>query len=127
MAELGYIQAKAYTSRARIPLKDVSVTITDPNDKVIGFRLTDESGITKPVELEVPNLADSQQPETNGVKPFATVNLYARLNGYEQIEIHGLQVFAETVTLQELPMIPLSELPGQFDKAEIFNTPPQNL
>lgn len=126
MAALGYIQARAYTSRARIPLKDVSVTITDPNDNLIAFRLTDESGITKPVAVEVPNFADSQQPE-NGAKPFSSVNLYARLNQYEQIEIKSLQVFAETVTLQELEMIPLSELPGQFDKAEIFNTPPQNL
>lgn len=126
MSALGYIQARAYTSRARIPLKDVSVTITDNNNKPIAFRLTNESGITDPVSITVPDFADSQQPE-DGMKPFTTVNLYARLDQYEQIEIHGLQVFAETVTLQDLEMIPLPELPGRFDKAEIFDTPSQNL
>lgn len=126
MPELGYIQARAFTSRAKMPLEDVSVTITDTNNKIIAFRLTNESGLTTPVALEVPDLADSQQPE-EGMRPFGTVNLYARLNQYEQIEVKDLQVFAETVTLQELEMIPLSELPERFDKAEIFDTPPQNL
>lgn len=126
MAELGYIQARAYTSRARIPLEDVSVIITDPDNRLIAMRLTDESGIIAPVSLEVPDFSDSQQPET-GETPFATVNLYAKLEQYEQIEIKNLQVFAQTVTLQELAMIPLSELPLNREKVEIFNTPPQNL
>ena len=120
MSALGYIQAKAYTSRARMPLKDVSVAITDVNGRLLGLRMTDENGITTPLAIEVPDFADSQQPE-EGMRPFAAVNLYA------QIEIKQLQVFAQTVTLQELAMIPLSELPGRFDKAEIFDTPPQNL
>lgn len=126
MSAIGYIQAKAYTSRARIPLEDVSVIITDTDNRLLGLRLTDESGITKPLAVEVPDLADSQQPE-NGMRPFTQVNLYARLRDYEQIEAMEVQIFADTVTLQELAMIPLSELPGKFDKAEIFDTPPQNL
>ena len=126
MSATGYIQVKAYTSRARIPLEDVSVTVTDSGKKLIGFRLTDESGITKNLPVTVPDFSESQQPE-QGLSPFTQVNLYAKKNGYEQIEIHNLQVFADTVTLQELAMIPLSELPGSFDQAEIFDTPAQNL
>ena len=125
MAELGYIRARAYTSRARIPLEDVAVAITAPSGKLIAMRLTDQSGLTDAIPMEVPNFSESQQPEPG--RPFATVNLTARLNGYEQIEIKGLQVFAETVTLQDLEMIPLSEFPNRFDKAEEFDTPPQNL
>ena len=126
MAELGYIQARAYTSRARIPLEDVAVAVTDSNGRLIALRLTDESGITAPISLEVPELSYSQQPKT-GEKPFAAVELYAKLDGYEQIEIKNLQVFAETVTLQDLMMIPLSELPTRWDETEVFDTPPQNL
>ena len=126
MSALGYIQVRAYTSRARIPLENVAVTITDSNNRLIAMRLTDESGIISPVAMEVPDFSESQQPE-EGVKPFASVNLYARLDQYEQIEIIDLQVFAETVTLQELAMIPLSELPSNREKAEIFTTTPQNL
>ena len=45
----------------------------------------------------------------------------------EQIEAENVQVFAGTVTLQNLEMIPLSELPDKWTKAELFKTPPQNL
>ena len=62
-----------------------------------------------------------------GKSPITTVNLYARLKGYEQIEAENLQVFADTITNQNLEMIPLSEFPNQWDQTEIFNTPPQNL
>ena len=125
MAEQGFIRARAYTSRARIPLEDVAVSITDPNGKAIALRLTDENGITDLISLTVPDFSESQQPEAG--RPFATVDLTARLNGYERINIRGLQVFAETVTLQDLEMIPLSEFPDRFDQAEEFDIPPQNL
>ena len=126
MSALGYIQARAYTSRAMMPLENVVVTITDPNGKPIAMRLTDESGLTKPVAVEVPDLERSQQPES-GEKPFTSVDLYAKLHLYEQIEVKNVQVFADTVTMQELEMIPLSELPEQWNLAETFDTPPQNL
>lgn len=125
MAQQGFIRARAYASRARIPLEDVAVSVTEPGGRLIALRLTNESGLTDLISMEVPDFSESQQPEQG--QPFATVNLTAKLNGYEQIEIKGLQVFAETVTLQDLQMIPLSEFPNRFDKAEYFNTPPQNL
>ena len=55
------------------------------------------------------------------------MNLYARLNDFEQIEIEDLQVFANTVTEQNLELIPLPELPETWSRAEIFRTPAQNL
>ena len=39
----------------------------------------------------------------------------------------GIQIFADTVTTQDLPLIPLSEYPEKFNQAEVFDTPPQNL
>ena len=74
----------------------------------------------------MPDLAESQTPNPSEV-PFTTVNLYARLSGFEQIEIEDLQVFANTVTNQNLEMIPLSELPLTFNRTEVFRTPAQNL
>lgn len=91
------------------------------------MRLTDRNGkLNKPIQITVPDLSASQSPNT-GIIPFTTVNLYARLEGFEQIEIENLQVFADTVTDQYLEMIPLSELPQQWSKTEIFNIPAQNL
>ena len=126
MSAMGFIQVNAYTSNARLPLQDVAVTVTAEDGTAIAFRLTDRSGRIRPVESPVPDKAESQSPNS-GQRPFATVNLYARLRGYEQIENENLQVFADTTTDQNLEMIPLSELPGQWNQTAIFDTPPQNL
>lgn len=122
----GYIQVSAYTSNARIPLENVAVMITHPDGSAIAMRLTDRSGRITPVPIAVPDKAAGQTPDT-GIVPFTSVNIYARLENYEQIEAENVQVFTETVTNQNLEMIPLSELPDQWSKAEIFKTPPQNL
>ena len=127
MSATGYIQVHAYTSNAQIPLKDVAVAITDKNGSTIALRLTDRSGqLDEPVAVTVPDLSASLSPNT-GETPFATVNLYARLSNYEEIEIENLQVFANTVTSQNLELIPLSELPEYWHQVEIFDTPKQNL
>ena len=55
------------------------------------------------------------------------MNLYARAEDYEQVLVRGVQVFADTVTTQELQFVPLSELPGSWKQVEVFDTPPQNL
>ena len=126
MPSIGYIQVRAYTSYARLPLKDVAVTVTSPDGTAIAMRLTDRSGRILPIEVPVPDKDESQQPEP-GEKPFTNVNLYARLAGFEQVDAEDLQVFADTITVQELEMIPLSELPNQFNQSVQYRTPPQNL
>ena len=126
MSATGYIQVHAYTANARLPLQDVAVTVTAEDGTAIALRLTDRSGRIRPIGIPVPDKAESQTP--NGAqRPFAAVNLYARIKGYEQIENENLQVFADTTTDQNLEFIPLSELPGQWNQTAIFDTPPQNL
>jgi hypothetical protein len=126
MSALGYIQVFAYTSRARIPLEDVAVMITDQSNSAISMGLTDKSGKFGPVELTVPDKSESLSPDPSQ-RPFTTVNIHARLNNYEQIEANDVQVFADIITTQNLEMIPLSELPDQWTKTEFFTTPSQNL
>lgn len=126
MNATGYITVHAYTSYAQLPLKDVAITVTATDGTAIAMRLTDRNGLIVPIEIPVPERSASLTPQ-NRETPFATVNLYARLRGYEQIEVENLQVFADTTTNQNLEMIPLSELPGKWNQAEIFDTPRQNL
>lgn len=118
---------RTYTSNAVIPLRDVAVTVTDKNGSAIAMRLTNRSGqFDVPIEISVPDLSASQSPNT-GIIPYATVDLYAKLNNYEQITVENLQVFSGTVTDQNLEMIPLSEYPDSRFRSETFETPPQNL
>ena len=127
MSATGYIQVNAYTSNARIPLKDVAIAITDSSGSAIALRLTNRNGqLDEPIAITVPDLSAGQTPNT-GVTPFAVVSLYAKLTDYEEIEALNVQVFPNTVTEQNLELIPLSELPEYWNQVEIFDTPKQNL
>jgi len=123
----GYIQVRAYTSSAQIPLQNVAITVTDAGGTAIAMRLTNRSGLLdSPIEIEVPDVSAGQSPNT-GIIPFTAVDLIAHLDDFEQIRIERLQVFPDVITTQDLEMIPLSELPSQWSKEEIFDTPAQNL
>ena len=126
MPATGFIQLHAYTSTAQFPLENVAITVTSSDGTAIAMRLTDRNGLIPSIEIPVPDREESLQPDP-GERPFATVNLYARKQGYEQVEAENLQVFADTTTYQNLEMIPLAEMPDAWDKTVIYNTPPQNL
>lgn len=126
MSATGYIQVRAYTSTAQFPLKDVAITVTSTDGTAIAMRLTDRNGLITPIEIPVPDREESLQPDP-AERPYATVNLYARLRGYEQVESENMQVFAGTTTFQNLELIPLAELPDAWDQTVIYDTPPQNL
>ena len=126
MSATGYITVRAYTSLARYPLENVAIAVTSTDGTAIAMRLTDRNGLIDPISIPVPDKAESLSPNP-GEKPFASVNLYAKLRGYEQVESENLQVFADTTTNQDLELIPLSELPSQWDQYVIYDTPPQNL
>ena len=102
------------------------MTVTATDGTAIAMRLTDRSGQIPPIPIPVPDLAESLTPDPPEC-PYALVNLYARLRGFEQIENENLQVFADTITDQDLVMIPLSELPDKWNQTAVFDTPPQNL
>ena len=126
MPDIGYIDVNAYTSTAKIPLADVAITVTADDGTAIAMRLTDRSGRIEPIPIPVPDRSESLTPDPDEL-PFTRVNLYARRSGYVQIENEDLQVFAGTVTDQDLEMVPLSELPSSWAQKEIFLTPRQNL
>lgn len=126
MPDSGYIQVLATTSNAQIPLEDVAVAITAADGTAIATRLTDRNGLIEPVEIPTPELSAGLTPDT-GVRPFTPVNVYARLEGFEQIENENLQVFPNTTTRLVVQMVPLSELPDSWDKTVLYNTPAQNL
>ena len=90
----GYITVHAYTSFAQLPLKNVAIAVTATDGTAIAMRLTDRNGLIVPIEVPVPDRSASLTPQSEEV-PFTAVNLYARLKGYEQIEIENLQVFAD--------------------------------
>lgn len=126
MPATGYIQVRAYTSQAQYPLGDVAITITASDGTALAMALTDRNGRIAPIPIPVPDRSESLTPDP-AERPFTVVNLYAHKRGYERVESENLQLFADTTTLQNLEMIPLSELPGSWNQYVLFDTPPQNL
>ena len=127
MPEQGYLQVHAYASNAQIPLKDVAITITDQQNSPIAFRLTNRSGmLDSPLVISVPDISASQSPGSN-IRPYGIINLYARKEDYEQIEINNIQLFSEIITNQNIEMIPLGEFPESWNQSEFFDTFPQSL
>ena len=126
LASTGYITVHAYTSYAQLPLENVAISITTADGTAIALRTTDRNGQIRPVSIPVPDRSYGLSPNTGEI-PYASVNLYARLRGYEQAEYENIQIFPGTTTNQNVELIPLSELPGKWDQTAIFDTPPQNL
>ena len=126
MPATGYIQVHAYTSYAQLPLQNVAISVTAEDGTAIALRITDRSGRIDPIPIPVPDLSASQTPDTGQI-PYTNIRLTARLRGYAQINAEQIQIFADTVTDQNLELVPLSELPGKWNEAEDFITPPQNL
>lgn len=126
MSATGLLVVRAYASDAQLPLKDVAIVITATDQTAIAMRLTDRSGLTKAVEIPVPDLSESQEPGVDE-KPYTVVNLYAHLEGYEQVIADDIQIFAETTTIQNLEMVPLPDYGIKLDEFIYYDTPPQDL
>lgn len=126
MAATGYIRMHAYTSFARLPLKDVAVTVTATDGTAIATRLTDRSGLTDPIEIPAPDTSAGTSPDS-GTVPYTAVNVYARLEGFEQVQNENVQIFPNVVTEQDIEMVPHSELPESWSRIQVFLTPTQNL
>lgn len=127
LSATGYLQIFAFSSTAQIPLKDAAITITNQNNDLLAFRLTNRSGqLDELIAIRVPDLAESQSPNPPE-RPYGIVNLRARAEGYELIQVEDVQIFANTVTDQNLVFIPLSEFPESFNEEETFITTPQAL
>ena len=123
----GFLTARAYMSYAQIPLEDVAVVIAAQDGTAIAMRLTNRSGLTEPISVPTPEASESQAPEENGVRPFTDVTVYAFKNDFEQIVARNVQIFPGVTTVQDLEMIPLSELPDRWVENVLYSTPPQNL
>ena len=129
MSAQGYLVAFAYTSDAMIPIEDATVTVTlrtaSGLTELLAIRLTDESGRTGQLTIPTPDLSASQSPSRE--RPFTSVDITAEHPLYERILVEEVQIFPDTVTTQNLQMIPLDEAPEAWNQTEIFEVPPQNL
>ena len=129
MPSVGYIRVQAVTSRAEIPIRNATVTITGNNADgartLLSLQRTDESGFTKPVTVPTPELANSLSPDL--AQGWTDVSVTVTHPGFEGIIVDRVQIFPGITTIQKMILIPLSQLPGNFSQTERFDVPPQGL
>ena len=94
--------------------------------QLLAVRVTNFDGLTDPVAIETPPMAESRSYQNTSV-PYAVIDIRAEHSGFDRVIVQNAQVFPDTETRQELSLIPTPELPSSFDRTETFVVPPQNL
>ncbi len=128
----GTLITQTRTSNASLPVENATVAYFEPGQggkmELLALRKSDSSGKTAPLVLETPAFSASQQPNGAGSPiPYRLVNIVAEHPDFERITVNNVQAFPDTVTLQNLMLIPLpAPLQGTVPE-EVFNTPGQNL
>ncbi|MDD7458112.1 MAG: hypothetical protein PUK83_06785 [Clostridia bacterium] len=122
----GRLVVFTYTTKAVLPLEDTEIYVTNvEKTELIAKMTTDADGKTNVIELEAPDVNNSLSPDTN-LPIFRSISIYARKNGYFNLLINGVQVFAGNTSIQNIMMIPLPEN-YVGDNTEVVEIPPQNL
>ena len=124
----GYIIARAYTSRGIIPIANANVSVTSVADGgrvLLGFRVTDENGLTTPIELETPDVDLSLEP--NQEQGFAAYNIRIEHPDFYTYFVRDAQVFPNTTTVQNAELVPIEAQTSPQDAVEEFQVTPQNL
>ena len=130
MDSQGTVVVRLSTSSALIPLLGATVTITktrpDGTQELLAVRVTNFDGLTAPVMVETPPMAESQSYQNTSI-PYAVVDIRVERTGFDRVLVKNAQVFSNTETRQELSLIPTPDLPSSFDRTETFVVPPQSL
>lgn len=113
MAE-GNLQAELYNSSQAAPVAGGRVVV-QRGDDVLYDVYTNSSGQTIVMTLEAPPLEYSL--EQDEPRPYSVYNLYVSAEGFKDVTINDVQIFADSTALQKIYMTPGE---GQ----ETINVPP---
>lgn len=122
----GSLVVEVYASNAVIPLPDVDVFVTtEDSSALIAKRITNMVGQTERIEIDAPDRNLSETPGNEN--PFTRVRVYAAKQGYFNMLIEGVQIFATEESLQRIQLIPLPEYLTDHDLTKLIIITPQNL
>ena len=122
----GRLVVFTYISKAILPLKDVEIFVTNvEKTKLLKKLITDENGKTEVVSIDAPDISNSLSPDTI-LPAFRTVSVFAKKDGYFNLLINGVQIFADRTSIQNIMMFPLPENYSGIN-TEVVEIPPQNL
>lgn len=115
-------------SNANVPIVGAAVTFTQTGAQgqfLAAVRITNDDGQTEAVEFSAPQLAQSQTPQPG--RPWAVVDVTAEHPAYGRAVVRDVQIFSDTVTQQDITLIPLEQFPDSFTQTRVFTVPPFDL
>lgn len=110
MPYFGTLITRVFTGRGEIPVSGANVYIvehapTGPN--LLSMQASDENGNTDSLSIETPNRGNSLSPEQ--ITPFSLCDVWVEHKNYQLLHIRGVQIFPGITSMQDLPLIPLTE------------------
>ncbi len=107
----GTLYVRAFTASDSLPVENVLVRIRGANEenRLVEYSfLTDRNGLTALIVLPTPEKGYSLSP---GAKenPFAVYDIEILGSGFYRKRFFNVAVFADTVSLQPVSMIPVSD------------------
>jgi len=122
----GKLVVWVFATGAQLPLEGATVVVTTRSESgkfnLISIQKTDRSGLTRPIEIDTPDGADSTQFDPTGQQPFVSCDVWAEHPGFAVMRVEGVQIFPGVVTRQDMELLPLaagdSDL-GSVDRRDI--------
>lgn len=115
----GYLQIQAVSAANRFPVENASVTISpsEEPDQIMEQLRTDLSGQSESVSLPAPPLEYSMEP--NEPKPYREYNVHVEAEGYEPLNVTGVEVLPGELAIQPAALRPLDLGPSPNDNVFI--------
>ena len=104
----GQLSFSVSTAQQALPVEAVQVVITKVSEGQVVYDqtlITDEDGNTPAIDLEAPDKALSLDPGYEGF-PYEVYDVQFRKEGYVPAEVRDIQIFADTLAVQVIEMIP---------------------
>lgn len=111
MKETGTLIVQVTTSRARLPVEGATVVVTARDvkggHKLISMTQTDESGLSGPIQLQVPTSDDGGRTP-GGPTPYSMYSLWVEHPDFQMEFVDNFQVFPGIESVQQISLIPLN-------------------
>ena len=107
MPDTGKLQINV-TNILNIPIENASINLTYSGqpDNIIEVLNTNNSGQTDSIELDAPPI-ELSLTEDNLIMPYSEYSIYVTADGYEPIDISGIEILSETSSVQEVKLTPV--------------------
>ncbi|MBQ2744254.1 MAG: peptidoglycan-binding protein [Lachnospiraceae bacterium] len=110
MPDTGKLQINV-TNNLNIPIENASINLTYSGqpENIIEVLKTNNSGQTENIDLEAPPI-ELSLTEDNLIMPYSEYSIYVTADGYEPIDISGIEILSQTESVQEVKLTPV--VPG---------------